>query len=39
MHLENPKKIVFNRIQKIVFIDIVQKKFICLIKIVQKIVS
>ena len=36
MHLEKSKKIVFNRIQKIVFNDIVQK-FLCLIKIVQNL--
>ena len=36
MHLEKSKKIVFNRIRKIVFNDIVQKK-ICLMKIVQKL--
>ena len=36
MLLEKSKKIVFNRIQKIVFNDIVQK-FLCLIKIVQNL--
>ena len=36
MHLEKSKKIVFNRIRKIVFNDVV-KKFLCLIKIVQKL--